>query len=156
MIDREWLPGGLKMGADLHQAADVAGGHCVGPGLEDVRRLALAELTGDFRLLDVIGTGRPAADLAVGHFQQGEIGDPSEQLARRIGHFLRVGQMAGVVIGHLERLRQRRQVGNPQLVQENGHVHGLVRQRLRPVLPLTDRRRAADTRAAPTRSLPRW
>ena len=48
---------------------------------------------------------------------------------RRLGDALRVGEMTSVVIGHLERLRERRRCHDPQLGQKDGYVLCRMRKR---------------------------
>jgi hypothetical protein len=85
-------------GADLGEAADIAGGDEVGAGGLDVGDLAVAEADGDFRLEHVVGAGGAAAEVALGGLADGEAGAGKERL-RRGPDLLAMLQGAGGVVG---------------------------------------------------------
>jgi hypothetical protein len=58
--------------ADLHHAADIAGGDDVGRQRLERLDLAVLQLLRDFRLHQVVGAGRAAAQVRVGRLQHGE------------------------------------------------------------------------------------
>ena len=96
--------------ADLGHAADIAGRDqgCT-RGL-DIGHLAVAQAAGDFRLHDVVGSGRTAAQVPLPRFANLEAG-PRQQLFRLAHDLLAVLHRAGRMIGDREartalRLRQ--------------------------------------------------
>lgn len=96
---------------------------------QNVLCFALAEPVCHVGLFQVVDAGRPAAYIAFRHFEQRQVGDALEQLARRLGDALRVRRVTGIVIGQLERLRQRRWRLQSQLGQEHAHVFHLPGER---------------------------
>jgi hypothetical protein len=92
-----------EVGAELGEAADVAGGDHRGAGADDGAGFVGAETGGDFGLVDVVGTGAAAAEIRVGDFEEFEIGDGAEELARFVEDALGVGEMAGVLVGDAAR-----------------------------------------------------
>ena len=70
-----------------------------GAGLHDVCQLAAAETCGHFRLGQVVGARRAATDFRLRQLVQRQAGYLRQQPARRFADFLRVAQVAGVVIG---------------------------------------------------------
>jgi hypothetical protein len=73
---------------------DTSSGHC--------GRLSLAELGGGAWLDEVVDTGRTAAHAGLGELDQLEAGDRREDPPRLVPHALRVGEVAGVVVGDAE------------------------------------------------------
>ena len=84
---------------DLQQAAGVGRDDRAGPGAEDIRQLAAAEPLGHFGLGQVVGARRPAAEFRFGQFHEHQTGDLGQQPARGFANFLRVDQVASVVVG---------------------------------------------------------
>jgi len=61
-----------RIARELGDAADIAGGDEVGPGQRDIGELALTQRRGQFRLQQIVGPGRPAAQMRfrhLGHFE---------------------------------------------------------------------------------------
>jgi hypothetical protein len=110
--------GDLRAEPDLGDAADVAGGD--GLGLEglDVRHLAVAQFRGQFRLQNVVGAGRAAAQVALGNLHHREAG-AAQQLLRLVLDLLAVLHGAGGVIGQTQAALCFRQVLRDE---EFGHV----------------------------------
>ncbi len=84
--------------ADLAHAADVAGGDDVRGRALDVADLAVAQLPGDDRLQQVVGAGRPAAEMALGNRLDGEPGGGQQRLRQGLD-LLAVLHRAGRVVG---------------------------------------------------------
>ena len=97
-----------QVSAHLDQAADVAREHGVGPRRQECLRLALAEPLRHLRLRQVVAARGAAADLALGQRHQLQLRDHLQQLPRLLADLLAVAEMAGVVIGRLQRQRMRR------------------------------------------------
>ena len=89
----------------LHEAAGVGGHQEVGAGGEDRVGLAVAERPGGVGVEQVVDTGRAAAQLGVCDLAQLDAGDGREQLTGLGADALRVGEVAGVVVGHRHRQR---------------------------------------------------
>src|SRR5699024_953169 len=77
----------------------VGGVEQVGPGGQDVGRLAVAELGGRLGVEDVVDPRRAAADLRVRDLDEAHPGDAAQEVARRAHDLLGVPQVAGGVIG---------------------------------------------------------
>ena len=97
--DGEWFPLFCEMGFDLGHAADVSGGDEVGTCGDDVLGLLLTKGGGDGGLIDVVGSGRAAAEMGIGDFCDGDAGDHSQEFTWLGGDALGVGEMAGIVVG---------------------------------------------------------
>ena len=69
------------------------------PVASRLRALRSPELGGGLGLLDVVGAGRAAAQLPLGRLDERDAGDRAQQRARRLRDALRVGEVAGVVVG---------------------------------------------------------
>ncbi len=110
------------MSLNLGHTADVAGDHRPGSGVENMLRFTLTQFFGNLRLFEVVRAGRTAADIPLGHFQQGNVGNTPQQLAGGDGDALRLSQMAGVVVGQLERSGQGRRFFQANLVQQNRNI----------------------------------
>src|SRR3954447_6131670 len=129
------VPQTLRMRGDLEHAAGIGGRHRLGAGVEQVLGLALAELLGGLGLHEVVDPGRAAADLPVPRLHQLELGDRAQELTRLLAHALGVGQVAGVVVGHLH--RHRRTLGaRLDLAEQLVRVANLAREGLRPLGPV--------------------
>ena len=88
------------------------------------------ELGRGLGLHEVVDPGGAAAQLPVGGLHQLEVGDPAQQLARLGAHALRVGEVAGVVVGDLASGSGSRSARGPCLGEELGHIpHALRRTR---------------------------
>jgi len=83
---------------DLQRAAGIGGGDGVGAGVEQVARLALAELGGGLGVQDVPDAGRAAAQLPLGRLAQLESRDLAQQLPRLGADALRVRQMTRILV----------------------------------------------------------
>src|SRR4051794_19989872 len=88
----------LGVGGDLDRTAGVGGGHHLGARLEQVARLAAAELGGGIWLHEVVDARRAAADLPLGRVHELEARDHAQQVARLRSHPLRVSEVARVVV----------------------------------------------------------
>ena len=109
------------MELQLRQAADVATGHHIGSRGHYCPGLLLAESGGNLRLVNVVAAGTAAAELAVGNLHEFQARDRPQQLPRLGADLLRIGQMAGILIGHLERhFPQRLTQAKP--AQKRAHV----------------------------------
>lgn len=98
--------GNLGRLADLDDAADIAGGYEVGCNLLDIADLAVAQLTGDFRLENVIGAGRTAAEMTFRDIGDVEAGILQEGF--RFGFdLLAVLHGTGRVISNAQAVRRR-------------------------------------------------
>ena len=75
MQDHRCFRAGAEVHAHLDDAADVGGGDDVGLGSLDGFGFALAEVEGDFGMLEIVGASGTAADLALWNFQEGQIGN---------------------------------------------------------------------------------
>ena len=82
---------------DLHHAAEIAGGDDVRIDTCDMRGFALAERRRDLRLQQIVGAGRAAAEMPLGHVEDVEAG-ARQKLARRACHALSMLERAGIVI----------------------------------------------------------
>src|SRR6185312_7097802 len=63
-----------RIGVELGDAADIAGGDDLGAGCGDIAELARAQPVGEFMLKHVVGAGRAAAEMALGNFAHVESG----------------------------------------------------------------------------------
>ena len=115
-------PAAAQVRGDLHEAADVAGGHCLRAGRADGLGLARAERGGDVGVLDVVEAGRPAARVAVGNLHHAQVRHGCQQRPRRPADALRVREMAGVVVRDGQRLAQRGRRDRSERVEEFGDV----------------------------------
>ena len=123
------------MQVDLRQAADVAGDQQISTAGQHVARLLLPQPRGQLRLLNVVRPRGSAAQLAVRYLHQRQVGDAAQQVARLRTDALRVGQMAGIVVGHSHWLGQRRWfLDQAKLRQEDADVHCLGRKADRRIL----------------------
>jgi hypothetical protein len=98
----------LADGRDLDRAAGVSGGDGVRARREQVLDLPPAELSGRLGIQQVVDTCGTTADFPLGGLDQLERGDLAEERARLRPDALRVGQVAGVVVGDLQRDRVSR------------------------------------------------
>src|SRR4051812_211781 len=103
MQRRQHLLGLAEIRRDLDEAAGVGARVGLRAGGGDVRSFALAELRGGRRLSEVVDPGAAAADRLLRRLEQLEAGDRTENRARRVSDALRVAEMAGVLVGDLER-----------------------------------------------------
>src|SRR3546814_4411902 len=87
--------------ADLHRAADIAGRDDVRVEPREIGGLAVAELTRDLGLEDIVRARRAAAQMRFGGRAHGITGI-GEQPRRRGGDFLPVLERTGGVIGDRE------------------------------------------------------
>ena len=90
--------GDAGAGGDLGHAADIARGDQVGPGVLQGCDLAVAKLVGDFWLQYVVGAGRAAAKMGIGHRFDLKSGG-GQQPAGRLADGLAVLQRARRVVG---------------------------------------------------------
>jgi len=91
-----------RIAGELRDAADIAGGHQIGPGQGDAGQLAVAQCRRQFRLQQVVGAGRTAAQMTFRHIHD---------LETRGGE-----QRFGLAVDLLPMLqRTRGMVGDPQL-----------------------------------------
>src|SRR4051812_24110896 len=122
----------LEGGLYLEHAAGVRGNDHLGTGLEDVSRLALAELHGWLGLDHVVDAGRAAADLCLGDLLDLHPRYLLEVLPGLLAHSLRMRKVARIVVRCRD--RQRVPLGNsPYLLQELRDVLDLRRELLRSV-----------------------
>src|SRR5262249_40128146 len=68
--------------SELRQATDIAGGDDLRLGLDDIRKLALEEAAGQLRLQQIIGPCRAAAEMALGHIEDGKPGTREKRFRR--------------------------------------------------------------------------
>ena len=89
-----------QAGADLQQTTRVRRHHQLRAGLQNVLNLSTLQSFSHPGLGQVVTAGAATAD--IGFRQFGEIfsGDPSNQFPRRRGDALRMGKVAGIVIGN--------------------------------------------------------
>ena len=99
------VPEPLRVRRDLDRAAGVGGGHELGARVEQVARLATAELGGRLRLHEVVDAGRPAADLPLGRIDELELRDHAQEVARLKGREQR--QPIALLAGSVDRLLER-------------------------------------------------
>jgi hypothetical protein len=99
VVDGELLAELAGVGGDLEDAAGVGGDDGAGAGREQALGLAAAELGGRLGLEQVVDAGRAAADLPALGLAELEAGDLAEQVPRLLADRLRVGEVAGVVVG---------------------------------------------------------
>src|SRR5438046_2692340 len=95
------VPEPLRVRRDLDRAARVRRGYDLGAGVEQVARLAPAELGGRLRLYEVVDAGRPAADLPLGRIDELELRDHPQQVAWLRANALRMREVTGVVVDDL-------------------------------------------------------
>jgi Fe-S oxidoreductase len=98
----EGLAQALGVRRDLQRAAGVPGHDGLSPRVEEVAGLALAQLGCGLRLHQVVDAGGAAAQLPVRRLDELQAGNPAQQLARLSANALGVGEVAGVVVGHLQ------------------------------------------------------
>jgi hypothetical protein len=118
---------------DLRDAADIAGGDHVGLRTFDIRRLAVAQLRRDFRLEQVVGSRRAAAEMALRRIEHDKT-RRRQQVFRLVADFLAVLERTGAVIGDalasgLRRLLQAdfaHQFGH--VARQRRNFRGLFRQ----------------------------
>src|ERR687897_399115 len=74
----------------------------LGARVQEVARLALAQLGGGLRLHQVVDAGGAAAELPLGRLDQVQPWNRAQQLAWLGAHALGMREMAGVVVGQLQ------------------------------------------------------
>lgn len=104
MPDRYGLPLLGQVRPDLYDAADVSGSHCLRTSFHDASDFSLAQTTSHLGLLDIIQPSRTAAKVGFGDREQDKVGYHSQQATRSLHDALRVSQVAGIMIGQLQRL----------------------------------------------------
>ena len=65
----------VQAGLKLKRTTRITGNHDIGAGVQDIFRLAIAQLPGGARLQHVVDSRRSAADCRVVDFQQFKAGD---------------------------------------------------------------------------------
>ena len=88
-----------ERGLELEEAAGIAGDDDVRMEIDDEAGFAFAELSGGFRLNEIVNSSGAAADGAFGNFEEFDAGNGGEQLAGLGANALSVLQMAGIVEG---------------------------------------------------------
>ena len=90
-----FLPGAID---ELQKTTGVARGYDFRPGGPDMFEFATEELIGHLRLHNIVNAGAAAAPRALGQFDQFQIRDRAQELARLGGDFLAVAKMTGFVL----------------------------------------------------------
>ena len=108
---------------DLRDTTKIACRDNFRRGLCDIGQFPVSQAGGDLRLQHIMGTGRPAAEMAFRHVLHGEPGSAQKSL-RQAFDFLAVLHGTGRVIGH------------PHPVPGNARRHVEFRQQFRDVLRL--------------------
>ena len=94
-----------EAGLELHGAAGVAGGADLRAGLGQMAELAVQKFLRHLGLRDVVDARAAAAPVGFGQFHEVQTGNGAQQFARRLGNFLAVAKVAGLMVGHAFRRR---------------------------------------------------
>src|SRR5262249_3769466 len=89
-----------ELAGHVHQATEVTRQQRAGTARARTRDLLGDDDVGDFRIFDAERSAKPAADVGVVHFSQGQSGDGCEQPARLRLHAELAQTRTGIVIGH--------------------------------------------------------
>ena len=146
-LDRQ--PRRAHAGADLHEAAGVAGRERLRRGVAQRLDLAREQARRHLGLGQVVDPRGAAAVAAAGQVEQLELGDRAQQRARRRGDPLRVQQVTRIVVGHAQTQRVRR-LAQAGVDQELGGVAHLAAERVADVLHV--RRRSRPSSRSPRRA----
>ena len=101
----------------------------------DVGVFATAQFGGHLRLHEVEDAGAAAADVAVGNRHERDAGNRREQVARLLPDALRVGEVAGVMVGDAHVDPMPRRARGLEAGEHLGDVAHLRRERLRALRP---------------------
>ena len=121
-MEDAWFGATIHMGAKLGEATDVSGSDEFSSGVEDVLDFAAAKFIGGFRLVDIVGSGRAAADFCILHLYDLEIGNLSKDASRRIGDMLGMAKMARVLVGNLDAAGWSGRCLDANLLEKDGDV----------------------------------
>jgi hypothetical protein len=102
-----------ELAGHVHQATEVTRQQGAGTGRARIRGLLGNDSVGDLGILDAERSAKPAADVSVLHFGQGQVGNGCEQPARLRLHAEFAQTRAGIVIGH----------GTGELCVGRGYAH---------------------------------
>ena len=113
---------------DLHEAAGVRARERLRSRREDVRSLAVTELSSGVRLDDVVDPGRSAAEILLGGLDHFEVGDAPKRRERRDGQALSVSEVARILQRDRAGQRVARRAGR-RLGEELADVANLAGER---------------------------
>ena len=111
MEDADGAGGGGEAAGDLEVAAGVGGGEDFGAAGQDVTGFPGEEGFGFLRAGDAVDAGAAAAPGAFREIDEADAGQQAQQVARRGGDPLAVGEVAGIVVGERDGVRERRRGG---------------------------------------------
>ena len=112
----------VELSAELGQATDVARGHQLGPGIEDVLDLALSQLISGLWLVDVVGASGTATDFSILHLHNLDIWNFLENASGRVRDTLGMKKVAGILIGKLYGSGRWRRWFDSELVQKDRDI----------------------------------
>lgn len=120
--------------SDLHHAADVSGRDEIAAGFANDRGFFSSELGGDHGLIEIVGSCRTAAALAICEIDELDAFDGLKDAPRLGPDLLRVAVMAGVVVGDPYGAFEGRGRFNSETVEKDADIGNEWRESFGPFL----------------------
>lgn len=102
MQRRNGVTQALQGGVNLQEAAWIGSSNDVGRCAQNMLGLAFPQLTGWFRLDQVVNARAAAADIGLRDIHHLETGNIAQHFTRLEAHALGMSEVAGVMVGHTQ------------------------------------------------------